>query len=89
MLTKLAPHIKQANELSLKSFIKIIDNYKNTMALETGSNAPDFTLKHKNADGLQQITLSSNYGEKKTVLLFTSAAFCCLVFKTKCEGFNF
>ena len=45
------------------------------MALKTGSTAPDFTLKHKNAAGLQQIALSSNYGEKKTVLLFFPLAF--------------
>ena len=45
------------------------------MALETGSTAPDFTLKHKNADGIQEIVLSDNYGEKKTVLLFFPLAF--------------
>ena len=44
------------------------------MALETGSTAPDFTLKHKNAAGLQQI-ISSNYGEKRTLLLFFPLAF--------------
>lgn len=45
------------------------------MALETGSTAPNFTLKHKNADGLQEIALSNNYGGKKTVLLFFPLAF--------------
>jgi peroxiredoxin len=45
------------------------------MALETGSTAPNFTLKHKNADGLQEIALSNNYGKKKTVLLFFPLAF--------------
>lgn len=45
------------------------------MALETGKNAPNFTLKHKNADGLQEISLSNNYGQKKTVLLFFPLAF--------------
>ena len=45
------------------------------MALETGSTAPEFTLKHKNADGIQEIVLSDNYGEKKTVLLFFPLAF--------------
>ncbi len=45
------------------------------MALETGSTAPNFTLKHKNADGLQEIALSNNYGGEKTVLLFFPLAF--------------
>jgi glutaredoxin-dependent peroxiredoxin len=45
------------------------------MALEVGTKAPDFTLKTKNADGLQEITLSSNYGTGKTVLLFFPFAF--------------
>ena len=45
------------------------------MALETGCTAPEFTLKHKNADGIQEIVLSDNYGEKKTVLLFFPLAF--------------
>ena len=45
------------------------------MALETGNTAPEFTLKHKNADGIQEIVLSDNYGEKKTVLLFFPLAF--------------
>jgi peroxiredoxin len=45
------------------------------MALSTGTKAPDFTLKTKNADGLQDITLSDNFGKKKTVLLFFPLAF--------------
>jgi glutaredoxin-dependent peroxiredoxin len=45
------------------------------MALEVGTKAPDFTLKTKNADGLQEITLSDNYGTGKTVLLFFPFAF--------------
>lgn len=45
------------------------------MALSTGTQAPDFTLKSKNADGLADITLSANYGSKATVLLFFPLAF--------------
>ena len=45
------------------------------MALEVGTQAPDFTLKSKNADGLQDVTLSDNFGSGKTVLLFFPLAF--------------
>ena len=45
------------------------------MALEVGTKAPDFTLKTKNADGLEDITLSSRFGSGKTVLLFFPLAF--------------
>ncbi|CAN5914569.1 peroxiredoxin [soil metagenome] len=45
------------------------------MALSVGSKAPDFTLKSKNADGLKDVTLSANFGSKKTVLLFFPLAF--------------
>lgn len=45
------------------------------MALATGTKAPEFTLKTKNADGLQDISLGDNLGKKKTVLLFFPLAF--------------
>ncbi len=45
------------------------------MALETGQKAPDFTLKTKTADGLEDVTLSANFGSKQTVLLFFPLAF--------------
>ena len=45
------------------------------MAIKTGSKAPDFTLKTKNADGLQDVKLSENFGKRKTVLLFFPLAF--------------
>jgi len=45
------------------------------MALTKGIKAPDFTLKTKNADGLHDVTLSENFGKKKTVLLFFPLAF--------------
>jgi len=45
------------------------------MALETGSKAPDFTLKTKTADGIEEVTLSGNFGKQQTVLLFFPLAF--------------
>jgi peroxiredoxin len=45
------------------------------MAIPTGSKAPDFALKSKQASGLVDVKLSSNFGKKNTVLLFFPAAF--------------
>ncbi|MFM7182437.1 MAG: redoxin domain-containing protein [Verrucomicrobiales bacterium] len=45
------------------------------MALSTGSKAPDFTLKQKTANGLVDVTLSANFGQRPTVLLFFPFAF--------------
>lgn len=45
------------------------------MALPVGTKAPDFTLKSKTAEGLQDVTLSSRLGQKNVVLLFFPAAF--------------
>jgi len=45
------------------------------MALKAGVKAPDFTLKSKAASGLVDVTLSSNFGKKNTVLLFFPLAF--------------
>lgn len=45
------------------------------MALAVGSQAPNFTLKSKNSDGLIDVTLSANFGKKQTVLLFFPLAF--------------
>lgn len=55
------------------------------MALATGTQAPDFTLKTKNADGLQDITLSDHFGQKKTVLLFFPFAFTSVCMKEMCD----
>ena len=54
------------------------------MALATGSKAPDFTLKTKNAEGLQDVTLSDNFGKKKTVLLFFPLAFTSVCMQDMC-----
>lgn len=45
------------------------------MSLLIGTKAPDFTLKSKNADGLQDVKLSAQLGSKNVVLLFFPLAF--------------
>lgn len=55
------------------------------MALANGTKAPDFTLKSKNADGLQDITLSGNFGQKKSLLLFFPLAFTSVCMKEMCD----
>ena len=68
---------------------KLIGNRKfehiNFMPIKVGSKAPDFTLKSKNATGLVDITLSANFGQKNTVLLFFPAAFTGVCTKELCE----
>ncbi|MFP4069890.1 MAG: redoxin domain-containing protein [Verrucomicrobiota bacterium] len=55
------------------------------MALSTGTKAPDFTLKTKTADGLQDVTLSDHFGKRKTVLLFFPLAFTSVCVKEMCS----
>jgi len=55
------------------------------MALSTGTQAPDFTLKTKNAEGLHDVTLSDNFGKKKTVLLFFPLAFTSVCMDEMCS----
>lgn len=45
------------------------------MALPVGTKAPQFTLKRKTADGINDVSLSDNLGKKNTVLLFFPLAF--------------
>jgi peroxiredoxin len=45
------------------------------MSVAVGQEAPDFTLKCKKADGLEDVTLSSYRGKKNVVLLFVPLAF--------------
>lgn len=45
------------------------------MALPTGTQAPDFALPSKTADGIKTIRLSENFGKSHTVLLFFPMAF--------------
>ncbi len=45
------------------------------MTIEIGSQAPDFTLKCKTADGLTEVKLSDHCGKNPVVLLFFPFAF--------------
>jgi len=45
------------------------------MPIAVGTQAPDFTLKSKTADGLKDVKLSDNFGKKQTVLLFFPLAY--------------
>jgi len=45
------------------------------MALPVGSKAPDFTLKSMGPNGLEDISLSSNFTVQATVVLFFPLAF--------------
>jgi peroxiredoxin len=55
------------------------------MAIPVGSKAPDFTLKSKQASGLVDVTLSSSFGKKNTVLLFFPAAFTGVCTQEMCD----
>lgn len=45
------------------------------MAIETGTKAPDFSLKSKQESGVVDVKLSDNSGKKNTVVLFFPLAF--------------
>ena len=45
------------------------------MPIAVGTQAPDFTLKSKNAAGVSDVKLSANFGKKNTVILFFPLAF--------------
>ncbi len=55
------------------------------MALEIGTQAPDFTLKSMASDGLVDVTLSSNFGKQATVLLFFPLAFTSVCTQELCD----
>ncbi|MGA3266157.1 MAG: redoxin domain-containing protein [Verrucomicrobiota bacterium] len=55
------------------------------MAIPIGSKAPDFTLKTKQPTGLEDVTLSKNFGAKNTVLLFFPAAFTSVCTREMCD----
>ena len=61
-------------------------HYANTiMAIPSGIKAPDFSLKTKTAEGLQDIKLSDNIGHRNTVLLFFPLAFTGVCTKEMCD----
>ncbi|HEY0457241.1 MAG TPA: redoxin domain-containing protein [Verrucomicrobiae bacterium] len=55
------------------------------MAIPVGSKAPDFTLKSKQASGLVDVKLSSNFGQKNTLVLFFPLAFTSVCTKEMCD----
>ncbi len=55
------------------------------MAISNGSKAPEFTLKTKTAEGLQDIKLADNFGHRNTVLLFFPLAFTGVCTKELCD----
>ena len=55
------------------------------MPLQVGTTAPDFTLKTKTANGLEDVTLSKNFGQKPTVLLFFPFAYTSVCTAEMCD----
>jgi glutaredoxin-dependent peroxiredoxin len=55
------------------------------MALPVGTQAPDFTLKSKQASGVVDVKLSNNRGHKNTLLLFFPLAFTSVCTKEMCD----
>ncbi|MBI2928485.1 MAG: redoxin domain-containing protein [Verrucomicrobia bacterium] len=55
------------------------------MAIAVGSQAPDFSLKSKQASGLVDVKLSNNFGQKNTVLLFFPLAFTGVCTQEMCD----
>ncbi|MEO7598329.1 MAG: redoxin domain-containing protein [Opitutus sp.] len=55
------------------------------MPLSVGTKAPDFTLKTKTPEGLQDLTLSTNFGRQSTVLLFFPLAFTRVCTQEMCD----
>lgn len=55
------------------------------MALAVGTNAPDFTLKTKTAEGLKDIKLSDHFGKQPVVLLFFPLAFTGVCTQEMCD----
>ena len=55
------------------------------MPIAVGSKAPDFTLKTKTADGLKDVKLSDNFGQKQTVLLFFPAVYTGVCTQEMCD----
>src|SRR5882724_8661678 len=55
------------------------------MPLPVGTKAPDFSLKSKQAAGLVDVKLSSNFGKKNTLLLFFPLAFTSVCTQEMCD----
>jgi peroxiredoxin len=55
------------------------------MAIPSGSKAPEFSLKTKTPEGLQDVRLADNIGHRNTVLLFFPLAFTGVCTKELCD----
>lgn len=55
------------------------------MPIAVGTKAPDFTLKSKTAEGLVDVKLSANFGQRNTVLLFFPLAFTSVCTSEMCD----
>jgi peroxiredoxin len=55
------------------------------MPLKIGTSAPDFTLKTKTPQGLEDIKLSDHFGQKNVVLLFFPLAFTGVCTQEMCD----
>ena len=55
------------------------------MPLKIGTSAPDFTLKTKTVQGLEDVKLSDNFGQRATVLLFFPLAFTGVCTQEMCD----
>src|SRR5512143_2373202 len=55
------------------------------MPLPEGTQAPDFTLKSKQAGGVVDVKLSTNRGKRNTVLLFFPLAFTSVCTQEMCD----
>jgi peroxiredoxin len=55
------------------------------MAIAIGTKAPDFTLKSKTAEGVNDVKLSENFGKKNTVVLFFPLAFTGVCTQEMCD----
>lgn len=55
------------------------------MPIAVGSHAPDFTLKTKTSEGLKDVKLSENFGQKATVLLFFPLAYTSVCTQEMCD----
>lgn len=73
---------------SYSHFPTLTFNFSITMPIKVGTAAPDFALKTKTAHGLEEVKLSSNFGQKNTVLLFFPLAFTGVCTAEMCDVSN-
>ncbi|MES1166868.1 MAG: peroxiredoxin [Pseudomonadota bacterium] len=55
------------------------------MPIAVGTQAPDFTLKTKTAEGVKDVKLSDSFGRQQVVLLFFPAAFTSVCTQEMCD----